>query len=128
MPHAVNTKRPVNLDLTKFHFPLPAITSILHRVSGVIMFFALAVLLYMLDSSLESRASFQELSATLDNFFVKIIVWLILAAFIYHFVAGVKHLIMDMGYFETLHGGFVASQAVLVISIVLIVLAGVLVW
>lgn len=125
---AVNSKRPVNLDLTKFYFPLPAITSILHRVSGVIVFFAIAFLLWGLDLSLESEQSFNQLLIVLDGFLVTMILWGILAALAYHFVAGIKHLLMDAGVGEDLEGARRGARIVLIASGVLILLAGVWIW
>jgi len=124
----VNSKRPVNLDLSKFHFPLPAITSILHRVSGIIIFVGVAFMLYGLDVSLSGEAGFERVSEILNGFLAKLIVWGIISALLYHLVAGIKHLIMDMGIGETLEGGRLAAKLTLVISGVLIVLAGVLIW
>ncbi len=125
---AVNRKRPVNLDLTQFHFPLPAITSIIHRISGVILFIAMAFLLYGLDASLASEESFNDLVALLDGFLPTLILWGILAALLYHLVAGIKHLCMDAGIGETLEGGVKGSKIVIVVSVVLILIAGVWVW
>lgn len=124
----MNSKRPVNLDLTKFHFPLPAITSILHRISGVILFVAMAFLLWALDMSLESEREFNELLSITDGFFAKLVLWGMLSALAYHFVAGIKHLVMDAGIGESLEGGRLASKVVVVASVVLILLAGVWVW
>lgn len=124
----MNSKRPVNLDLGKFHFPLPAIVSILHRISGVIIFFGIAFLLYGLDVSLNGEAGFNRVEALLDSFLAKLIIWGTLAALLFHLVAGIRHLLMDMGIGETLEGGRLSSKLTIGISIVLIILAGVWVW
>ncbi|SDX43246.1 succinate dehydrogenase, cytochrome b556 subunit [Marinobacter mobilis] len=124
----MNSKRPVNLDLGKFHFPLPAITSILHRVSGIIIFVGVAFLLYGLDVSLSGEEGFARVSELLDGFLPKLIIWGILSALLYHLVAGIKHLLMDMGIGEDLESGRLAAKATLVVSVILIVLAGVWVW
>ncbi len=125
---AVNSKRPVNLDLGKFHFPLPAITSILHRISGIILFVGVAFLLYGLDMSLSGEEGFNRVNELLDSFLAKLIIWGILSALLYHLVAGIKHLLMDMGIGEELKSGRLAAKLTLVISVILIVLAGVWVW
>ncbi|MET4026874.1 succinate dehydrogenase / fumarate reductase cytochrome b subunit [Marinobacter sp. MBR-99] len=125
---AVNSKRPVNLDLGKFHFPLPAITSILHRISGIIIFVGVAFLLYGLDLSLSGEDGFARVSELLDSFLAKLIIWGILSALLYHLVAGIKHLLMDMGIAEELESGRLAAKITVVVSIVLIILAGVWVW
>lgn len=125
----MDNKRPVNLDLRKFHFPLPAITSILHRVSGVLIFIGIAFLLYGLDLSLSGRDGFAAVQAIMDGFFAKLIVWAILSALAYHLVAGIRHLLMDAGVGETLHGGVLGAKIIIGISIVLILLLGVwIIW
>jgi len=124
----VNSKRPVNLDLTQFHFPLPAITSILHRVSGIIIFISMAFLLWGLDMSLDSEQSFNRLLSILDGFLAKLILWGILAALFYHLVAGIKHLVMDAGIGEDLESARLFAKVVIVVAVVLIILAGVWIW
>ncbi|MEP4468636.1 succinate dehydrogenase, cytochrome b556 subunit, partial [Marinobacter alexandrii] len=84
----MNSKRPVNLDLGKFHFPLPAITSILHRISGIIIFVGVAFMLYGLQLSLSGEEGFSRVSDLLDSFLAKLITWGILSALLYHLVAG----------------------------------------
>lgn len=124
----VNDKRPVNLDLTTIKFPVTALASISHRIAGVALFVALPILLWMLDRSLASPESFAQLQSLLSTPLAKLVVWGILAAVIYHLVAGVKHLIMDWGIGETLEGGRRFATASFIVSAVLIVLAGVWVW
>ncbi len=121
--------RPVNLDIGTIQLPVTSYVSILHRVSGVAIFVGVAILLWLLDGSLESAESFAETKTLLaDSFIVKALVWLVLCGFIYHTTAGVKHLIMDLGIGETLEGGKKGAQITLVVAIVLMLLAGVWVW
>lgn len=124
----MENKRPVNLDLTQFSFPLPALTSIAHRITGVALFVGLVFLMYGLDLSLQSEEGFNQAKALLDSFLAKLIIWGVVSALLYHLVAGIKHLIMDTGVGETLEGGLLAAKATIAISIVLIVLAGVWIW
>ncbi len=121
-------KRPVNLDIGTIALPITAYASILHRVSGVILYGGLAVLLWMLDASLESQESFNELKEALQNPFVTIVVWGVLAALAYHLVAGVRHLFMDFGIGETLEGGIQGAKIVLGLAVILIVILGVWLW
>lgn len=125
---SVNDKRPKNLDLSTIRFPLPAITSILHRISGVFIFAGVAVLLWLLNESLSSPDGFAQTALWLDVPLVKLIVWAIVAGLLYHLIAGIKHLVMDMGIGETLSGGQTGARLVLVISIISIALAGVWLW
>ncbi|MFR0692015.1 succinate dehydrogenase, cytochrome b556 subunit [Enterobacterales bacterium AE_CKDN230030158-1A_HGKHYDSX7] len=125
---AVNSKRPVNLDLRTIQLPITAYTSILHRISGVILFVGIAVLLFALDRSLASEDSFEQVKACLTHPLVKLVIWGLLSALLYHLVAGIRHLIMDAGIGETLEGGKRGSKIVIAVAVVLIVLAGVWVW
>src|SRR5690606_39069800 len=116
----VNDKRPVNLDLTTIKFPVPALASISHRISGIAIFVALPILLWMLDRSLASPESFAQLKACLANPWAKLVLWGVLAALSYHLVAGTRHLIMDLGFGDTLEAGRRGAVLVFIISIVLI--------
>lgn len=129
MGRTVNKQRPVNLDLKTISFPITAIASILHRVSGVITFIALGILLWLLSLSLSSEQGFAQAQAITDAFLVKFILWGILTALAYHVVGGVRHLLMDLGFGE--ENLVVASRSARIafaITIVLSLLAGVLVW
>ena len=125
---ALSSERPVNLDLTTFRFPITAIASILHRVAGVILFFGSFILMALLGMSLENEAGFTDTLALLENGFVSFIVWGVLAALAYHFVAGVKHLFMDMGYGETLESGRLFAKVSIAVASLLMVSAAVWVW
>ncbi|KZY74129.1 succinate dehydrogenase, cytochrome b556 subunit, partial [Oleiphilus sp. HI0065] len=95
---------------------------------GVALFVGLVFLMYGLDLSLQSEEGFNQAKALLDSFLAKLIIWGVVSALLYHLVAGIKHLIMDTGVGETLEGGLLAAKATIVISVVLIVLAGVWIW
>ncbi|MEC8454358.1 MAG: succinate dehydrogenase, cytochrome b556 subunit [Pseudomonadota bacterium] len=120
--------RPVNLDLTTVKFPLPAITSILHRISGVGLFFGIGVVLYFLQLSLESEAGFERVLELLRATPVKLTIWLILAGLLYHLIAGIKHLLMDWGLGESREGALRGAQVTLVLAIVSAVLSWGLIW
>jgi succinate dehydrogenase / fumarate reductase cytochrome b subunit len=124
----VNSQRPVNLDLRTIKLPITAVTSFLHRVSGIILFLGLAIMLYALGKSLGSEEGFGEVKTCLTSPLAKFVGWGLLSALLYHMVAGIRHLIMDMGIGESLEGGKLGSKIVLAVSVVLIVLAGVWIW
>ncbi|WP_084644848.1 succinate dehydrogenase, cytochrome b556 subunit [Oceanobacter kriegii] len=124
----MNSNRPTNLDLSTIELPLPAKASIIHRISGFILFFAVAFMLTALATSLESEQGFESLMSAFDNGLVKFITWGIVSALGYHFVAGIKHLLMDMGIGETKESGRTGAMITLVLGVVVIVLAGVWVW
>ena len=108
--------------------PVTAWTSITHRISGVILFISSMILLWMLDVSLSGPEGFDRVAELLDAPLAKLVVWGILAALIYHSVAGVRHLVMDFGVGESMPGGVLGARIVIVVSVVLIVVAGVWVW
>ena len=125
----MHKKRPVFLDLPKLKFPIMAIVSILHRVSGFVLFFAIPLFLWAVSMSLESESSFLTLKAYMASCsFLKIIAFLFFAALVYHLIAGIRHLLMDWGYFETLPGARASSMVVIIISIVFAVLLGIVLW
>jgi len=120
---AVDKKRPVNLDIGTIKLPITSYVSILHRVSGVIMFFSVAIFLWMLESSLASEQSFNELGGLLSNPIYQFIIWGSLAALAYHAIAGIRHLIMDFGFGEdSFYAGRNSAWAALVLSVVVIAL------
>ncbi|EPZ8125677.1 succinate dehydrogenase cytochrome b556 subunit [Yersinia enterocolitica] len=129
MGKTVKKQRPVNLDLQTIRFPVTAIASILHRVSGVMTFVAVGILLWLLGLSVSSQEGFMQAVAVMNSFFVKFIFWGILTALAYHVCGGIRHLLMDFGYVEeSLAAGTRSAQVVMVLTLVLSVLAGVLVW
>ena len=122
---AVKSNRPVNLSMgqvldVNLKSPV-ALASILHRLSGVIVFLLVPVLLWILDKSLSSPEGFAQVQAIFDSFIVRFIVWVFVAGLIYHFIAGIKHLLADMGIAEELQSGRVAATIALILSAIGIV-------
>ncbi len=124
----MKANRPVYLNLGRIRFPLPAIISILHRTSGVIIFLSLPILLYLLAHSLESQTSFDYLLNNLANPFLKIVLWIAVSAIFFHFFAGIRHLIMDMGIGESLRGGRISAAIVAIASALVIIFTGAWLW
>jgi succinate dehydrogenase / fumarate reductase, cytochrome b subunit len=124
----VKTKRPVNLDISTIQLPLAAITSITHRISGVVIFVGLAGLLWILDSSLSDESGFAAVSNLLTSGLSKFLLWGVLTALGYHTVAGCKHLLLDMGVGESKEAAPLGAKLTLVISGLLAVLLGVWLW
>lgn len=108
--------------------PVTAWASITHRASGVFLFVGMAVLIWALDASLKSPESFAALQECLASPLAKLVIWAVVAGLIYHSLAGIRHLIMDFGIGETMEGGILGVRIVVVLSIILIALAGVWIW
>ncbi|MBL4585374.1 MAG: succinate dehydrogenase, cytochrome b556 subunit [Pseudomonadales bacterium] len=124
----MDNKRPVYLDLNPVNMPLTAITSFLHRTSGIVLFVGSAILLCLLSCSLDSQQGFDDTMVLLQGTLAKLVLWGVVSALIYHLVAGVRHLLMDMGIGEDLETALLGSKLILAVSAVLIVLAGVWIW
>ena len=119
--------RPINLNLFTIHFPIPAIVSILHRVSGAILFLMIPFVLCLLNYSL-TESGFENVQQTLSSPFAKIIIWIMLAPFVFHLVAGIRHLLSDIHIGDSLKMGRMMSWLTFVVSAVLMILAGVWIW
>ena len=120
-------KRPKNLDLTTIKLPLPGKVSILHRVSGVGLFLCLPVLLWLFAASLASPESFATFKAVFASLPVKVVVAGLIWAFVHHFCAGIRFLLLDMHIGIEKDAARKSAAAVLAVSIPLtLILWGVL--
>ncbi|NKB31693.1 MAG: succinate dehydrogenase, cytochrome b556 subunit [Pseudomonadales bacterium] len=120
--------RPVNLDITTIKFPLAAIASILHRISGIGLFFGVGILLYFLQLSLASEAGFNQVLELFENSLIKLLIWLIMAAVFYHLIAGIKHLLLDAGIGESKQGAKTGATVTLVLFLIAAAFGGIWLW
>ncbi len=119
----MKSNRPINLPLSQVisvNTSPMAIASILHRISGIILFLLIPVMLWILQTSLASPSHFD---SVFDNVLLRFVAWIFVSATAYHFVMGIKHLLADMGFNEELKSGRMASNVCFVIAAILIVLA-----
>ncbi len=124
----MKSHRPIFLDLTAIQFPITAIVSICHRISGVIIFLAIPFLLWLLQLSLIAPETFYDLKYSLPHSSLRWLLWVVMAAVIFHICAGIRHLVMDMGYAESLKAGRQTSMVVFIVAILLTVIAGIYLW
>lgn len=124
----VKNKRPININPLKYRYPPMAIASILHRISGVIVFLFIPVLLWMLSASLGSPERFIELQSIITSPLFKFIIWATLSALFLHLLIGVRHLIMDLGVGEHLKSAKFSATFVISLGIILAILLGVWLW
>lgn len=124
----VKDKRPVNLDISTIRLPVTSYVSIMHRMSGVALFVITGLFLWMLDLSLSSQDGFASLKDALTSPVAKLLLWGMISALGYHLIAGIRHLVMDVGIGESLEGGVLGAKLVLVISSLWVVLVGVWLW
>jgi succinate dehydrogenase / fumarate reductase cytochrome b subunit len=83
-------------QILQYKLPPPGMVSILHRVSGALLFLALPLLLWLFDLSLMSELSFARLVEVGSHWFVKLVLLLLLWAFLHHLIAGIRYLLLDL--------------------------------
>lgn len=120
--------RPKNLNLTTIRLPLPALVSILHRASGFLLFLLLPLVLWALQQSLQSAAGFQQVLALAAHPLSKLLLLALGWAFLHHFLAGLRHLAMDMRWGVELPQARLTSKLVLACSLLLTIWLGVKLW
>lgn len=121
--------RPKNLDLATIKLPVMGVASILHRISAVIIWVAMAYFLPALYVSLSSPEGFYKIQTMLtDNFISQFFAWGFLTALGYYAMGTLKHIIQEFGYCETLEGGKKISQLAIALGVVLSVLFAVWIW
>ncbi|WP_026375087.1 succinate dehydrogenase, cytochrome b556 subunit [Aestuariibacter salexigens] len=121
-------QRPVNLQLNTISFPPSAISSILHRVTGVAMFFALIFVIWAWAVSVSSPQGFADVQQLMGGVIGKVVAIGTVSALTYHVLGGIRHGIMDMGHWEELESGNLSAQIVIGLWIVLTIAIGVVLW
>ncbi|QNK65531.1 succinate dehydrogenase, cytochrome b556 subunit [Variovorax sp. PAMC26660] len=126
--------RNINLitDLPTYRLPPAGIVSILHRVSGVIMFLLLPFIIWMFDTSLSSDYSFAKFKAAFNTgigfapgWFFKLVALALIWAYLHHFIAGLRHLWMDVSHAAvTKEFGHTSAVATLALSVLLTLVLG----
>jgi succinate dehydrogenase / fumarate reductase cytochrome b subunit len=124
----VNKKRPKHLALHLIKLPLPGMVSILHRVSGLLLFLALPLLLWTLQYSLRSIETFTFLSWMFHHPASKLFFTVMLWAFLHHLCAGLRYLAIDLHWVRNLAQARDSSKMVLLVSLSLTVFFGVKLW
>ncbi len=121
-------KRPKHLDLLRISLPLPAKVSILHRVSGALLFLALPFLIYQLDQSLDSAEGYAAAAAFFGMPLVKLAALVLVWSYSHHFCAGIRYLLLDLHIGIDRIPARQSAAVVMVASLVLTVLVGVQLW
>src|SRR3990172_12767867 len=120
--------RPKHLNLLKIRFPVMAVVSGMHRISGAVLFLFLPLFLWLWQETLGSRESFETFRSVVSNPLMKIILLGLLWGYLHHLCAGIRHLALDLHLGIELAAARASSVAVLVASIGLTVIAGVALW
>jgi len=119
-------------DALQYPLPLPGVVSILHRISGGILFVLLPLIVWMFDKSVSSEVSYLEFTSAftagigfLPGWLVKLVALALIWAYLHHFVAGLRHLWMDATHSVGMKFGRQSAIATLAISLVLTLALGV---
>ena len=124
----MKTDRPVNLNLFSMSWPLAALASITHRITGVVLFVGVGFALYALDMALASPAGYAEAVALARTPFGMLVFWGLLLALIYHILAGVKHLLLDFHFGDSLQAARIGAIVVIIATIVVTGFVGASLW
>ncbi len=138
MTEAVKKARPefrnINVfnDVPGYRLPVAGLVSILHRISGLMMFLLLPFIVWMLDKSLSSEFSFAKFKSAFNvglgfapGWFLKLVALALIWAYLHHLIAGVRHIRMDLNHDTvTKETGRASAIRVLVVSIALTVALG----
>ena len=122
-------KRPVYLDLPRIRLPLPGIVSILHRVSGALLFlFGIPLLLAGVGTSLASPDAYAQMKAIFAHPAAKLALLVMAWAFLHHFCAGIRYLLLDIEQGVELVAARRSSVIVIAVSVVLTLVVGARLW
>lgn len=121
--------RPVYLNLVRIRLPLPGIVSILHRISGALLFvLGIPMLLYAVERSLASPESFATLKTLMAHPLAKLFLLGLVWAYLHHFCAGIRYLLIDLHIGDDLKPARQSSIAVIVVSLALTLIVAVRLW
>jgi succinate dehydrogenase / fumarate reductase cytochrome b subunit len=123
----VNKTRPKNLNLFTIQFPIPSIVSFLHRATGAFLFLLIPFVLWLFAYSL-TDSGFQASKQALSVGYVKFIFWLFFIPLCFHLIAGIRHLLADMHFGDTLKLGRAMSFLTFIVTAIFVVLAGIWLW
>lgn len=118
-------------DLTTYRLPAAGIVSILHRISGALMFLLLPLIIWLFDTSVSSEYSFARFKAAFNvglgwfpGWLIKLVVLALIWAYLHHLIAGLRHLYMDARHAVSKEFGKSSAVATLALSVGLTVVLG----
>lgn len=115
-------------DVAKYRLPLAGWSSILHRVSGAIMFLLLPLAIWLFDKSLSSELSYEKIAAVFDSgwgWFIKLVLFVLLWAFWEHTCSGIRHFYLELTHVMTKDRGRHTAVAVFVTAGILTLISAV---
>src|SRR5262245_37536848 len=113
---ALKKRRPIWYNLSLFNLPLPGIVSILHRISGALMFLLIPAILYLLQTSLRSSDSYNALVNVLHHPLSKLVLCGVIWAFVQHTLSGIRLLLLDIHLGSDLYTARASARVVIWLS------------
>lgn len=118
-------QRPKFLTLSEIRLPLPGVASILHRISGAGMFLLLPMLIWLLQLSLDTSADgAATYAAIVNHWFVRLVLFGLIWAFLHHFCMGIRLLLIDLHIGVEKPQAQASAKAVFAVSLILTVAFG----
>ncbi len=118
-------------DLPSYRLPAAGWVSIMHRISGLLMFLLMPLIIWIFDTSISSEISFARFSAAFNaglgfmpGWFMKLVALALIWAYLHHFIAGVRHLYMDVQHAVSKEFGKSSAIVTLVLSLGLTAVLG----
>ena len=121
-------KKVSSLNLLTIKFPITAIVSILHRISGILLFLAIPLLLWVFSESLASAEKYASIKTVLNSVTVKLILWFLYSALFYHLLAGIRHILIDLRVGSSKETSQLTARIVLILAILGSICIGVAIW
>jgi succinate dehydrogenase / fumarate reductase cytochrome b subunit len=90
------TNRPIFLNLSKIHFPVAAVASIMHRVSGVLLSLSIPLVIYLFGISIRDEQGYANVANLIDSLMGKLVMVFLLWNLAHHFLAGIRFLLLDL--------------------------------
>lgn len=119
------------IEATQYKLPPAAVVSILHRLSGIVMFVLMPFIIWMFDTSLTSEITYDQFASVfvggvgfLPGWFFKLVVLGLIWSYLHHFIAGLRHLWMDATHAVSKEFGRTSALATLGLSIALTLALG----
>jgi succinate dehydrogenase / fumarate reductase cytochrome b subunit len=119
------------VDATQYRLPVAGVVSILHRISGVIMFVLLPFIIWLFDTSVTSEISYERFTSVfiagagfVPGWFFKLVALALIWAYLQHFIAGLRHLWMDATHAVSLEFGRQSAIVTLALSLALTLVLG----
>jgi len=128
MPSPQQRRRPKNLNLFTIRLPVNAIISIMHRMSGMVLFLLLPAMLWALHQSVASESAYLGLATLLGHWLPKTVLVILSWAFFHHFYAGLRHLAMDVHWMKSLSKARLSSRLVLCLDVLSVTVFAVFIW